>query len=589
MKSLQEKFILDQLNKYDGCEIRNKHIDNLNKVSTKTLSRILNQKFSNGSDMKAIFCLFDTLFLSESKSKTREKGLYNLSSNIQKWIKKMDKLPVNSKEGFVYTANFFSPDIEVIVKVPQKTNGNESKIREYFIGIKSINRLRSLIPTFVYTLGAFLCNKSPNKTELCNNDLCNNDLSKNTAFILYEKIPGDSIHTLLKNDKINFDQWLVIFFQLLLGLEVAQREVRFTHFDLHTENVMIRKNDAYSYNVPLDMSTYSIITPEFIPVIIDFGAASSYIDTRYVGSFDYMSHGMLNFMIPGHDMYKFMTFCAKKTVNKELKTKIVSLFSFYENDDPYNILNDSEGIDKAVIAYCKESTFSLVANYTPMMLMNWIWEKKEYRSILQPYISITERVQYIPIQYSNIIKEYDNIFNYIKEGTDKAVELIENSIRLKSSYVINKYNIMILEKYNKDLKSHKLNSKIKWMNKFISKYKSLLIFNDMAMLEKVFDIKIPKQIDLDKCFDNLLAIKLQNSKDKQQAVNYLNILLSYQENLKPYLQFYFTILELGLTDTFTIWIKKFKQSDIYLFHNKNVVQNERCIRWSQSLMASIIL
>jgi hypothetical protein len=127
------------------------------------------------------------------------------------------------------------------------------------------------------------------------------------------------------------------------------------------------------------------------------------------------------------------------------------------------------------------------------------------------------------------------------------------------------------------------------MNKFISKYKSLLIFNDMAMLEKVFDIKIPKQIDLDKCFDNLLAIKLQNSKDKQQAVNYLNILLSYQENLKPYLQFYFTILELGLTDTFTIWIKKFKQSDIYLFHNKNVVQNERCIRWSQSLMASIIL
>jgi hypothetical protein len=354
---------------------------------------------------------------------------------------------------------------------------------------------------------------------------------------------------------------------------------------------MIRKNDSYSYNVPLDMTTYSIITPEFIPVIIDFGAASSYIVTRYVGSFDYMSHGMLNFMIPGHDMYKFMTFCAKKAVNKELKTKIVSLFSFYGNDDPYNIVDDSEGIDKAVITYCKESTFSLVANYTPVMLMDWIWKEKKYRSILQPYITITERMQYIPIQYSNIIKEYDNIFNYIKEGTDKAVEIIENSIRLKSSYVINKYNIMVLEKYNKDLKSPKLNSKIKSMNTFILKYESLLISNDMAMLEKVFDIKIPNQIDLDKCFENLLVIKLQNSKakDKQQAVNYLNILLSYQENLKPYLQFYFTILELGLSDTFTIWIKKFKQSDIYLFHNKNVVQNERCIRWSQSLMASIIL
>jgi hypothetical protein len=223
--------------------------------------------------------------------------------------------------------------------------------------------------------------------------------------------------------------------------------------------------------------------------------------------------------------------------------------------------------------------------------MDWIWKEKKYRSILQPYITITERAQYIPIQYSNIIKEYDNIFNYIKEGTDKAVEIIENSIRLKSSYVINKYNIMVLEKYNKDLKSPKLNSKIKWMNTIILKYESLLISNDMAMLEKVFDIKIPNQIDLDKCFENLLVIKLQNSKakDKQQAYNHLNNLLLYQENLKPYLQFYFTILELGLSDTFKIWIKKFKESDIYLFHIKNVLQNERCIRWSQSLMASIIL
>jgi len=584
MKSLQEKFILDKLNKYDGCEIRNKHIDNLNKVSTKTLSRILNQKFSNGSDMKAIFCLFDTLFLSESKSKTREKGLYNLSSNIQKWVKKMEKLPVNSKEGFIYIAHFFSPDIQVIVKVPQKTNGNESKIREYFIGIKSLNRLRSLIPTFVYTLGAFLCNKTPNKS-----DLCNDDLSKNTAFILYEKIPGDSIHTLLKNDKITFDEWLVIFFQLLLALEVAQREVRFTHFDLHTENVMVRKNESYSYNVPLDMSTYSVVNPQCIPVIIDFGAASSYIDKRYVGSFDYISHGMLNFMIPGYDMYKFMVYCAKKTVNTELKDKIVSLFSFYGCDDPYNIKNDSSGVDKAVLAYCKDSTFSFVANYTPIMLANWIW--KNYNSILQPYITITDRMQYLPIQYSNIIKEYDDIFNYIKEGTDKAVEIIENSIRLNKSYVMSKYNIMVLEKYNKDLNSDKLSLKIERMNKFILRYETQLVSNDMEMLKKVFDIKIPTQVELDNCFEKVLAIKIRNSKpkDKQQAFNDLDILLLYQEKLKPYLQFYFTILELNLTEKFRIWINKFKESYIYRFHIKNVVQNERCIRWTQSLMASIIL
>ena len=587
MKSLQEKFILDQLNKYDACEIRNKHIDKLNEISTKSLSRILNQNFSSGSDMKAVFCLFDTLFLSESKSKTKEKGLYNLSSTIQKWIKQMDQLPVKSKEGFIYIAQFFSPNIQVVVKIPQKSNGNESKIREYFIGIKSINKLRSLVPTFVYTLGAFLCTKPSQKGDLCNDDLS----KKNTAFVLYEKIPGESIHTLLKNDKITFDQWLVIFFQLLLGLEVAQREVRFTHFDLHTENVMIRKNDSYSYNVPLDMNTYNIVNPQFIPVVIDFGAASSYIDNRYVGSFDYISHGMLNFMIPGYDMYKFMTYCAKKSVNTELKKKIISLFLFYGDDDPYNILTELTGIDKAVNAYCKDSTFSQVANYTPIMLIDWLWKQKEYRSILEPYITKTDRMQYLPIQYSNIIKEYDDIFNYTKEGIDKAVEIAENSIRLKPSYVMSKYNIMVLEKYNKDLQSPKIYSKIKLINKFIFQSESLLISTDMAMIEKVFDIKIPRQSDLDKCFEKILSIKIRHSKpiDKQKAVDDLNNMLLYQEKLKPYLQFYFTMLELGLTDKFKNWVKRFTVSDIYLFHINNILQNERSIRWGHSLIASIIL
>ena len=129
------------------------------------------------------------------------------------------------------------------------------------------------------------------------------------------------------------------------------------------------------------------------------------------------------------------------------------------------------------------------------------------------------------------------------------------------------------------------------MNKFILRYETQLVSNDMEMLKKVFDIKIPTQVELDNCFEKVLAIKIRNSKpkDKQQAFNDLDILLLYQEKLKPYLQFYFTILELDLTEKFRIWINKFKESYIYRFHIKNVVQNERCIRWTQSLMASIIL
>ena len=235
----------------------------------------------------------------------------------------MEKIDVKSKEGFIYITDFFTSNIQVIIKIPQNSNNFDSKVREYFIGIKSLNNLRNITPTFVYTLGAFSCPKPSKNGKI-------SSANKNTAYVLYEKIPGQSFHTLLKNDQLNFKEWLILFFQLLLGLEIAQRRTRFTHFDMHTDNVMVRTDGLYSYSIPLDMKTYSINNPKSVPVIIDFGAATTYVDGKYIGSYDYIKHGMLNFMIPGHDMYKFMIYCIRKTINKKLKEELILLFNFYK-------------------------------------------------------------------------------------------------------------------------------------------------------------------------------------------------------------------------------------------------------------------
>ena len=582
MESLQEKFILKQLNNYDSSEMYCKNIDKLGEISRSCISRIFNQKnIISRTDMKALFCLFDTLFLSESefKIKSQEKGLYDLSKTIQKWIKKMVKISVNSKEGFIYISDF-SPDIQVVIKVAQKSNGLESKLREYFIGIKSVNKLRCLIPTFVYTIGSFLYPK-PTKTGKLQKETKN----ENTAFVVYEKIDGETINSLLKKDKLNFKQFLSIFIQLLLGLEVAQREARFTHFDLHSENVMIRQNDVSSYNVNLDMSTYKVVNPEFIPVIIDFGTSTCFIENRYIGSYDYIKHGMLNFMVPGYDMYKFLVFCERKTTNQELKQKIISMFLFYEENDPYNIINNTEGIDKAAEEYCMNTTFSQAATYTPLIFIEWLL--KEYSVELKSDILVCERVNYLSLTYSSITKEYDNIFEYIKEGVDDAIFFTQECA---PSYVMTKYNINLLERYNENLQSDDLTRKIKDLNKYLDKFKDKFIDIDKSMLENVFTIKIPTQKELDFCINKVIGIKIRCSKpiDKEKAVKDLDIILSYQENLKPHLQFYFTILELNLKEVFAVWIKKFKESRIYLFHIKNVIKNERAKRWSQTLMASII-
>jgi serine/threonine protein kinase len=581
MKSSQEKFILDQLNAYPVCEIREKYTDKLKEISTPAVRNILNQKFVSGSDMKAVLCLFDTLFLSATKKNRREKGLYNLSTHIQQWVTKMEKLPVKSTEGFVYITDIFSEDIQVVVKVPRLDSGFESMVREYFIGVKSLNKLRYLIPSFVYTLGSFMYPKPTKTGKLCNGG------SKKTAFVMYEKIPGDSIQKLLMNKEINFDQWLLIFVQILLGLEVAQREVRFTHFDLHAGNVMVRRKDNFNYTVPLDTTSYHVNDPDLIPVIIDFGFATSYIDGRYIGSFDFARYGMLNFMVQGYDMYKFMIYSIAYANDPSLKQDIMNLFQFYGNDDPYNIVKKgSSGVSNATDKYCRDASFSQVANYTPLMFVEWIW--KTYRHKLHPNITVSDRLQYIPVRYSSTIKEYDDIFHYNQEGRDKAIALADECVKLKPSYVMAKYNIKVLENYNKGLQSPELASRIKGMNMYLNTSENLLTI-DIAMLEKVFDIKIPSQRKLTEIVDNLFSITIRhaNPGDKRKAVQALDILV-YQEKLNPYLQFYFTILELDLEDRFTEWIQLFKDSDIYQFYTKNLTQNERAIRWGQTLLASIM-
>jgi hypothetical protein len=64
------------------------------------------------------------------------------------------------------------------------------------------------------------------------------------------------------------------------------------------------------------------------------------------------------------------------------------------------------------------------------------------------------------------------------------------------------------------------------------------------------------------------------------------LLINYQEEIQPYLQFYFTILDLNIDDTFLKWIVKFESSSLYKFYLTNITQIQQSIRWSQTLMES---
>jgi len=181
----------------------------LDRININKIKDILDKTFINGGDMGGLLCLFNTLFLYIAQNKEEEKEeesgsqkLYKLNELIRNWIKDINKIMVESAQGFVFIADFFSKDIQFILKTPQTIDSfsiNEF-IQEYFIGLK-MNTLRYKIPTFSYTLGGFLCNSLPTDTtdkEVLMTNLCRTDFNyAKVQFILFEKIPGESLSIIL--------------------------------------------------------------------------------------------------------------------------------------------------------------------------------------------------------------------------------------------------------------------------------------------------------------------------------------------------------------------------------------------------------
>lgn len=550
--------------------------------------------YISGPDMNVLLYLLRTLLLS-STGKTE--GIASPSNDIKKWMTSLTKLPVKSTGGWVYIADIFDTSFEIVIKTPKENSEieNMSLLREFAIANIGINTLRYIIPTFIYTFDIFSCNPPDKDTGDLKIETMSKDCNQpNSLYIMCEKVEGQTMKELIKN-QIKFKDWLFIFLQILLTLEIAQRKLYFTHFDLHTGNTIIQTGKILSYNVNIDDTNYTIKNSNLTPVIIDFGFATLKLEGKTVGSTDFPEYGMLDFMVPGYDMYKFLCSSASDAAfrgNHRLFKQIINIFKFYGNDDTLNILRTKEvGIEKTIKDFCKEGSYTNIAKYTPLMLFNWLCTNygdlipHNTRDIIQ-----IPRSNFLTITYSKHLKDHNDFLGEVETGVQHAIELIERCLTNKS-YVLTIYNISVLEKLNERLECDKLERYIKSRRSTIENIniKSLFIKKDTETLEKIFDIKIPIQEELDTIIDDVLTINIRHnsSKDKVNSVDKLVLTTQYQNEINFYLQLYYTILEVKLEEIYKFWIDRFLSSDVFKFYKENNFKVERASRWANTILGSI--
>ena len=237
------------------------------------------------------------------------------------WLSDIKPFGSKSKQGVVSKSLMFD-NFYIVVKKAKTSKFDEITLRDFCVGI-NLNKILNEAPFFVRTLGCFQY--------------------KNQFHIATEFIDGVNLKTFISNKKNNFVDFLNIFFQILLGLEIAQNKLNFAHYDLHTDNVILVRSNQ-TFEVSLYGFNYTIKN-DYKPVMIDFGLSSVHTKGQTLGQKSLETKGIYNHLSPGYDIYVFLLFCIDiaQTSNILIFKGITDLLLFFklETNLPMDLLTNN--------------------------------------------------------------------------------------------------------------------------------------------------------------------------------------------------------------------------------------------------------
>lgn len=196
---------------------------------------------------------------------------------LTEWLEFYKVLRKPGKQGMVGLLRAKKDKSKVYVfKVSKYINNlitHESTILE---GLASIS---SYCPNFVSWLGNTECKLDPFNKDSSNPFKLKSKYPVKEEMVLTEFLnKSHKFLSYIKTGKISENVLYSIVKQVLLAVVVAQKKKKFSHYDLHSNNVMIKKcdPDMVALYVIDEENQYCVPTLGYYPVIIDYGF--SYIE-----------------------------------------------------------------------------------------------------------------------------------------------------------------------------------------------------------------------------------------------------------------------------------------------------------------------
>lgn len=144
--------------------------------------------------------------------------------------------------------------------------------------MKSLNSISDYCPHFCRAIGSIMCSVDPKKKKEGNPFIIDSTYSVEKEVMLTEYLNSSyKLYNYIISPKISEDILFSTVKQVLLAISIAQRKRQFTHYDLHSNNIMMKKcsKDLVFLYVLDENNQFCVATRGHYPVIIDYGFSYS--------------------------------------------------------------------------------------------------------------------------------------------------------------------------------------------------------------------------------------------------------------------------------------------------------------------------
>lgn len=186
-------------------------------------------------------------------------------------------------------------EIKYVFKISQYIN---YLVQHEYTVMKGLNELSDFCPHFCKTVGTIMTEIDSLSRKSGNPFLITSKHPIEKEILLSEYINNScKFYNYIKSDKISDNVIYSSIKQVLMAISVAQKKKNFTHYDLHSYNIMMKKcnKDLVFLYVIDEENQFCVPTHGHYPVIIDFGF--SYInDMEDQPAWPSLAHTNVGFM-----------------------------------------------------------------------------------------------------------------------------------------------------------------------------------------------------------------------------------------------------------------------------------------------------